>query len=73
MPEWNLDDPRWRDRVGDDAELAYRHAMRLVVDLRDRETYDDKLTGRRVVFLTSVLNRLGELAGYDSSDIWERD
>jgi len=47
--------------------------MRLVVDLRDRETYDDKLTRRRVLFLTSVLNRLGELSGYDSSDIWERD
>lgn len=73
MREWNLDDPRWPDRVGDNPELVYRQAMRLVVDLRDRESYDDKLTGRRVVFLTAMLNRLGELSGYDTSDLWERD
>ena len=62
-----LDDLSWREKVGDDPERAYREALRRAVALRDGGSQ------LRVVVLVAVLNRLGELSGFDGSQLWSRD
>jgi hypothetical protein len=69
-PGWadaRLDDRGWKKRVGDDAEQAFREALRRAIAMRDGGNKN------RVVVLVDVLNRLGELSGYDGFDLWDRD
>jgi hypothetical protein len=69
-PGWadtRLNDVQWRAHVGDDPERAFREAMRRAIAIRDGGN------PHRVVVLVAVLNRLGELTGYDASDLWDRD
>ena len=69
-PGWadaQLNDLEWRTQVGDNPERVFREAMRRAIAIRDGGNK------ARAVVLVAVLHRLGELAGYDSLDLWERE
>jgi hypothetical protein len=72
MNTWTWSDPRWRDRVGDNAEATVREALRRAVDLRDTLAESENSDAGRAVFLVDVLNQLARLQGFDTSGLWER-
>jgi hypothetical protein len=70
MDGWTWSDPRWRQRVGDDAAATVREALRRAIDLRDLR--DGETRTGRPVFLVDVLNHLSDLLEVDTSSLWER-
>jgi hypothetical protein len=72
MDSWTWSDPRWRDRIGADAEATAREALRRAVDLRDTLAEAGSGNTARALFLVDVLNHLAELQGFDTSALWER-
>jgi hypothetical protein len=62
----------WRESVGDSDEVAFRECVRRAVDLRDTlaETASPETT--RALHLVDVLNHLGRLKGYDTTELWDR-
>ena len=75
MNGWRWEDPRWRERTGDDPAKLLLEALRRAADIRDRNVERASLSARTLM-LVDVLNALGkslQVSGSDlsnGSDLW---
>lgn len=60
---WLWQDPRWRERVGDDLQATADEALRRAVDLRDVLAMGGGSETTRAIMLVDVLNHLRALVG----------